>query len=282
MKQNRKNPQHSKRPRGPGKVSSTAPKELLPKVADAPVEAAPLSINAIPAEIALPRDAPALAVNSAIEAATANTKVNLSASTATGGDLPVVTAEPGKAPVASQLPVVHVVEPKAVPAAETPVVAADGEGAVPAASMPSKRVQAEQIVRDYIPLAVGAGLIPVPGADLAAIGGLQLKVLAALAEHYGVAFTRAQAQVIVTSLLGAVGTTVLAGTMFLSLAKVIPGLGTLLGAASLPLAGGAITHAIGHLAIDHFESGGTMMDFDLDVAQRAFAQKLEAAKATLA
>jgi len=146
----------------------------------------------------------------------------------------------------------------------------------------SKRTGAEEIVRDYQTLAMGAGLIPVPGLDLAAIGGLQLRLLASLAARYEVAFTRAQAQLIVTSLLGTVGTTVLAGGVLMSFAKAIPVFGALLGAASLPLAGGAITHAIGHLAIDHFEAGGTMKNFDLDVAQRAFVHKVAAAKAALA
>jgi uncharacterized protein (DUF697 family) len=161
--------------------------------------------------------------------------------------------------------------------------AAVGRGlhALPAVTRPAKRVRAEEIVRDYRALAVGAGLIPVPGADMLAIVGLQLKVLASLAEHYGVAFTRAQAHLIVTSLLAAAGSTLLARSMVFSLAKIIPGIGPLLGAASLPLAAGAITHAIGHLAIDHFEAGGTMGSFDIDVAQRSLGQRVAEANAKL-
>lgn len=145
----------------------------------------------------------------------------------------------------------------------------------------AKRAGAEQIVRDHTTLAAGGGLIPVPGLDLAAIGGLQLRLLAAVAGHYRVPFTRSQVQLIVTSLVGSVGTTVLVGGVLISLAKAIPVFGSLIGAASMPLAGSAITHAIGHLAIDHFEAGGTMEDFDLDLAQRAFAQKVKAAEAAL-
>ena len=134
-------------------------------------------------------------------------------------------------------------------------------------------------MQDYVPLAVAAAMIPLPGVDLAAIGGLQLKVLAALAEHYGVPFTREQAQLIVTSLLGSVGTTVLAGAALASVAKVVPFFGSIVGVASLPVAGGVITRAMGRLAIDHFENGGTMDTFDLDVAQRAFLAKIAEAKA---
>lgn len=138
----------------------------------------------------------------------------------------------------------------------------------------SKRGRAEQVVRDHLPLAAGAGMLPLPGIDLLAIGGLQLRVLAALADLYAVPFDRSRAQSIVTTLIGSVGVTYVAGAALFSVAKVIPGLGSVLAAASLPAAGGAITHAVGQLAIDHFEAGGTMQDFDLDLAQQAFVDRL--------
>ena len=188
----------------------------------------------------------------------------------------------------------------AAPASEAPVEAVaalssapDESGANPGAAgheSPARRAtagatpvrsQAEQIVKDHLPLAVGAGMIPVPGLDLAAIGSLQLKVLASLAKHYKVPFTQGQAQLIVTSLLGSVGTTLLAGAALASAAKFVPFFGTVVGVASMPVAGGVITRAMGHLAIDHFEAGGTMETFDLDIAQEAFLQKIAEARTAL-
>jgi uncharacterized protein (DUF697 family) len=170
---------------------------------------------------------------------------------------------------------------QAEPNLTLPGPAADPVPAI-AGDVAALRPRAEQIVKDYVPLAVGAGMIPLPGLDLAAIGALQLKVLASLAKHYKVRFTQAQAQVIVTSLLGSIGTTVLAGAAFVSVAKIVPFFGAILGAASMPVAGGVITHAMGHLAIDHFEAGGMMETFDLDVAQKAFGEKIAAARTVLA
>lgn len=174
------------------------------------------------------------------------------------------------------------VEVAAVPVAQPAAEAKPATARVAAAPARDLRPRAEQIVQDHLPLAVGAGMIPLPGLDLAAIGGLQLKVLSSLAEHYGVPFTRAQAQLIVTSLLGSVGTTFLAGAVIVSAAKLMPFFGTLVGAASMPVAGGVITRAMGHLAIDHFEAGGTMETFDLDLAQAALLAKIAEAKAALA
>lgn len=194
--------------------------------------------------------------------------------------LPAVVAaiaEPA-CPVVETLPVASEVNL----ASEANEVAAVHESSahLPVELVTSLRSGAEQIVKNYVPLAVGAGMIPLPGFDLAAIGGLQLKLLASLAEHYKVAFTQKQAELIVTSLLGSVGTTVLVGAVLFSIAKIVPFFGPLVGAASMPVAGGVITRAMGHLAMDHFEAGGTMETFDLDLAQKAFLEKIAEAKAT--
>jgi uncharacterized protein (DUF697 family) len=164
---------------------------------------------------------------------------------------------------------------------DSPILVNPSLPAVPATTekmSPQTRASAEKIVRDHIPFAVGAGLLPIPGVDLAAITALQLKMLAVLAVHYRVAFTRSQGRLIVTSLIGSVGTTVLVGGALLSIAKSVPFFGGLIGLSSLSLAGGAITHAMGQLVIDHFETGGTMENFDLNVAQRAFAAKFTESK----
>lgn len=179
----------------------------------------------------------------------------------------------------------EVVPPSAADSAQTSRTGAEAEAPVidtVASPDLDRRAKAERIVRKYVPFAVGAGLIPLPVVDLAAIGGLQLKMLAALARHYDVPFTRSQGEAIVTSLLGSVGGTVVASSALGSMAKWFPGVGTLLSVTTLPIASSAVTLAIGRLAIDHFETGGTMENFDLDLAQQAFERKLADAKQALA
>lgn len=124
------------------------------------------------------------------------------------------------------------------------------------AARPDRRARAVEIVRCHVLLAIGAGLIPLPYLDLAAIGALQLKVLAALARHYEVPFAQAEAEAIVSAVLGSVGSTLVAGGALGTVAKFIPGVGTVTGLATLAVAGGSITYAFGQLAVGHFEAGG--------------------------
>lgn len=222
-------------------------------------------------------------------------KLNQSLGEDSGPAAARVEPAPAAAPIESgSMPVQIIAEvPAAAPTPETPVpvppVPAPATAAEPlsvntavaAAATVGKRARAEAIVRQYVPFAIGAGIIPVPGLDWAAIAGLQLKVLAALSQLYGVPFSRREARLIVTSLLGSLGGTVVATGALGSVVKFVPGFGTLLGLTTLPVASGVVTYAIGHLAIDHFEVGGTMMDFDLDVAHRAWDRKLEEAKRAL-
>lgn len=142
----------------------------------------------------------------------------------------------------------------------------------------SKQSQAEEIVNNYIPWSMGAGLIPVPLADVAALTGIQVKMLADLSKHYGVEFSENRGKSIVLSLLGSLGTTTLALGTVGSIVKAIPGIGTWVGAVTLPVFGAAVTYAIGKVFIQHFESGGTFLNFDGMKAKKAFAETFEEGK----
>ena len=48
----------------------------------------------------------------------------------------------------------------------------------------------------------------------------------------------------------------------MSAIKVIPVIGTAVGVVSMPVMMGAFTYAVGKVFTQHFESGGTFLDFD--------------------
>jgi uncharacterized protein (DUF697 family) len=150
-----------------------------------------------------------------------------------------------------------------------------------AAAAVSRRCAAEEIVDRFVPLAMGAGMVPVPILDLAAISGLQLKLISDLSSHYGVPFAAERTKAVVASLLGGVGSLTLAAGALGSLLKVVPVAGFWMGCTSLSVTAGALTYAVGRVFVDHFESGGTLLDFDAATAKGMLAGKLAEGRAAL-
>jgi len=129
-----------------------------------------------------------------------------------------------------------------------------------------------QIVKKHVPWAVGAGVIPLPGADIAALLVVQQRMLCKLAEHYGLTYRKEASKTIVASLLGDVTGATLSGGL-VSLAKLIPGVGTVVGIVSLPAFAGAVTYAVGRVFISHFESGGTFLNLKPEALRAHFREE---------
>ena len=106
-----------------------------------------------------------------------------------------------------------------------------------------------------------AGLIPVPLVDMAAVGGVQLHMLRRLSEIYGVPFSENRGKSILTSLVGAVIPASTATTTA-SLMKGLPVIGTAIGVLTMPVVSAGATWVIGKVFIQHFASGGTLLDFN--------------------
>ncbi len=185
---------------------------------------------------------------------------------------PKRAAPPSPEPTAATASAAEAAAPELPPPPSPPAIPVVVEPAARAAA-------AEEIVRRYLPYALGAGLVPLPIFDVAAISGVQLKLIAELSALYGVEFTPHRARNIVAALLGGVGAWTLAAGAFGSAIKMLPGVGTFFGAGTLPLMAGGATYATGRIFISHFESGGTLLDFDAVAFRAAFAAKLEEGKA---
>lgn len=138
----------------------------------------------------------------------------------------------------------------------------------------------QHIVVRYSKLAAGAGLIPMPAVDVLAIGGLQLKMIADLAQCYGVPFKREQTKAIVTALAGGVTSTKLAYGAGSSVLKAIPVVGQIGGMLAMPVWGAAVTYGIGRVFIQHFELGGTIDNMDVAHAQQQLPAEVAGAQAS--
>lgn len=132
-------------------------------------------------------------------------------------------------------------------------------------------------VKKYMWWSMGAGLIPVPLLDLGAVAGVQLKMLHRLSQNYGVKFKKNIGKSIIATLTGTITADVLRRSALTSFIKSIPLVG-FIGSVSMPIYAGAITYAIGKVFIQHFESGGTFLDFDPQKVKDYFAKLYEDGK----
>ena len=110
-----------------------------------------------------------------------------------------------------------------------------------------------------------AGLIPVPLVDIAAVGGVQIQMLRRLSEIYGVPFSENRGKSIIASLAGSVlpaSTATTTGMGLASALKIVPGVGTVISALTMPVFSAGATWVIGKVFIQHFASGGTLLDFN--------------------
>lgn len=137
---------------------------------------------------------------------------------------------------------------------------------------------ASAIVRSYMGWSTGAGLLPVPLLDIALIVGVQVKMLHDMAKLYGVPFRANMVRPLIVTLLSGGGACALAPPAA-SLVKTIPVVGMLAGALTLPALAAASCYATGRVFIQHFESGGTFLDFDPARVRAFYEQQFNAAKA---
>jgi uncharacterized protein (DUF697 family) len=124
---------------------------------------------------------------------------------------------------------------------------------------------ASQLVDRFSLWSGAAGLVPIPLVDMAAVGGVQLQMLRRLSEIYGVPFSDNRGKSIIASLAGAIIPASTATTTAMgvgSLIKGLPGFGTIVGALTMPVFSAGVTYIIGKVFIQHFASGGTLLDFN--------------------
>jgi uncharacterized protein (DUF697 family) len=133
---------------------------------------------------------------------------------------------------------------------------------------------ADTVIRNHVIWSMGAGFIPVIIADVLAISALQLDMIRQLCRVYDVDFSETQGKAIVTSLTSSS----LARIAARGVVKLIPGVGSVLGGVTLSIFAGASTYALGEVFKKHFETGGTILDFDPDRLKNLYKEKFEKGK----
>jgi uncharacterized protein (DUF697 family) len=130
------------------------------------------------------------------------------------------------------------------------------------AATPEPRHETAAKLVDRFSLWAGvAGLIPLPFVDVLAVGGLQVQMLRRISQLYDVQFSENRGKALIASLAGTM-IPVTSGMGAASALKGIPLLGMVASAFVMPVLSAGATYAIGKAFIQHFESGGTLLDFN--------------------
>jgi uncharacterized protein (DUF697 family) len=137
----------------------------------------------------------------------------------------------------------------------------------------TKRERGEVAVRNQVLWAMGAGLVPVPILDVAAVTAVQVNLVQQLCGIYARDYDENKGRAIVSALISS-----LSASLGASMFKAIPVIGTYIGGASMAVLSGGATYAVGQVFMRHFEQGGTLDTFDLATARKLFEEELERGK----
>lgn len=145
----------------------------------------------------------------------------------------------------------------------------------------AKVAQAMDIVKRNMLWSACAGFLPIPWIELVAIAGVEIKLIKELADHYGTPFRQDLAKAGIASLIGSLGSVTLGKAIAGSTLRVLPVIGPIVVASSVAAIAAGVTYAIGRVFVSHFESGGTLLDFDpakfRDFFRAEFASGVKAA-----
>lgn len=128
-------------------------------------------------------------------------------------------------------------------------------------SQDDRRATAIKLVERFSLWSGAAGLFPVPVIDLAAVAAVQIQMLRRISRIYDVPFSKNRGKALIASLAG----TMIPASTGLGMAstlKVVPIAGTAIGALTTPALSVGATYVIGMAFVQHFASGGTLLDFE--------------------
>jgi uncharacterized protein (DUF697 family) len=138
----------------------------------------------------------------------------------------------------------------------------EGEAIAASETTPEGREEsAAKLVNRFAVWSGVAGLIPLPVIDVAAVAGLQIQMLRRLSQIYDVEFSENRGKALIAGLAGSM-IPATSGLGAASALKAVPILGILAAGFVMPVLSAGATYAIGKAFVQHFESGGTLLDFN--------------------
>lgn len=139
--------------------------------------------------------------------------------------------------------------------------------------MADKSTQADRIVDNHILWSMGAGALPIPIVDVAAVTAIQLNMLKELCLIYDVDYSDSFGKNLIKSLVGAGVAKVGASAV-----KTIPVVGSLLGGVPMVVLSGASTYALGQVFKSQLQVNNVLSKFDMDGAKKMYKDAFEKGK----
>ena len=139
-----------------------------------------------------------------------------------------------------------------------------------------RAAKAKAIIKHYTKWAAGAGVVPIPLLDAFTMSAVQMSMVRKLAELYDIPYNSQIMKSAVAGLIGGVNAAYLGGSAL----KMFPVLGVFT-LAAMPAINAAINWAVGKVFIQHFESGGTFLDFDPAKVKAYFEEQYREGKLKL-
>ncbi len=139
----------------------------------------------------------------------------------------------------------------------------------------NREEDAIHIVKKNMYWSMGIGVIPLPWLSMLGTGGMQAKALKELSDLYGIPFSKHKAKNVIASLISGLGTPFMASHFIRSTFFLFPVFGPLIYMTATPLSAGALTYATGKVFIQHFESGGTFLDFNPRKVREYYREQFE-------
>ena len=146
----------------------------------------------------------------------------------------------------------------------------------PVESNADRDLKAKAIIKHYTKWAAGVGIVPIPLLDAFTMSAVQMSMVRKLAELYDIPYNSQIMKSAVAGLIGGVNAAYLGGSAL----KMFPVLGVFT-LAAMPAINAAINWAVGKVFVQHFESGGTFLDFDPAKVKAYFEEQYREGKLKL-
>lgn len=143
-----------------------------------------------------------------------------------------------------------------------------------------KSERAAIMMNEHIVASMTVGLIPMPVVDFAALTGIQLKLIHGLSKLYGKEFSENRSKALIASLVG--GGLPVTLTRMASMAKFVPGVGSVAGTVGMVTLGGASTYALGRVISEQYESGLSLNQLNTASLKKSFTKEFKAGRKVVA